>query len=471
MNNEIWRRHFLEFCGLGVGRIALASLLHNENASAAATPAATDAARTGNAKAKSIIYLFMEGGPSQLDLFQHKPKLASLNGELTPDSLLAGKKFAFMDRMGAPKLYGTKREFKQYGNSGHWFSSLLPNLAAQADNLSFIHSMKTMAVNHSPAMILAHTGGMVAGRPSMGAWLVYGLGSESKDLPAFVAMTSGPRGPRNGNDIWGSGFLPTNYQGVPFLNAKSPIFYLDSPAGVTPARQKREIEAVADLNHIRFQASHDPEIDTRIGSYELAFRMQSSAPELTDLSRESQATLDLYGATPGKPSFANNCLLARRLVERGVRCVQVYHTDWDHHANIEAGLDKICPQVDRPSAALIADLKQRGLLDSTLVVWGGEFGRTPMSEGGDKNPGRNHLIDGYTTWLAGGGIHPGMKIGETDELGFQGVADPVDIHDLHATLLSCFGLDHKKLTYEFQGRPFRLTDVSGNVVTKLVGAS
>lgn len=463
MTNEIWRRHFLSFCGLGVGRIALASLLKDD-----AAEAATTSPVQFPAKAKSIIYLFMEGGPSQLDLFQRKPKLASMDGQLTPQSLLAGKKFAFMDKMSAPKLYGSKRVFKQYGKAEHWFSDLLPNLAGQADNLSFIHSMKTMAVNHSPAMLLAHTGSMIPGRPSLGAWLVYGLGSESKNLPAFVAMTSGPRGPRNANDIWGSGFLPTNYQGVPFLNAKSPIFYLNSPAGVTKERQEREIEAASDLDRIRFRASGDPEINTRIASYELAFRMQSSAPELTDLSRESQATLDLYGAVPGKPSFANNCLLARRLVERGVRCVQIYHTDWDHHVNIEKRLNKICPEVDRPSAALIADLKQRGLLDSTLVVWGGEFGRTPMSEGIAGNPGRNHLIDGYTTWVAGGGIKPGLRVGQTDELGFQSVEDPVDIHDLHATLLYCFGLDHKKLTYEFQGRPFRLTDVAGNVVEKLV---
>ena len=461
--NEIWRRHFLEICGLGVGRIALASLLETEKAKAAATNGLAFPA-----KAKSIIYLFMEGGPSQLDLFQHKPKLVSMDGQTTPPSLLKGKKFAFMDRMSAPRLYGSKREFKQYGKAGHWFSDLLPNLAGRADDLSFVHSMKTMAVNHSPAMILAHTGSMIPGRPSLGAWLVYGLGSESKNLPAFVAMTSGPRGPRNANDIWGSGFLPTNYQGVPFLNAKSPIFYLDSPPGVTAARQQREIEAISDLNRIRFKAFGDPEINTRIASYELAFRMQSSAPELTDLSRESQTTLDAYGAVPGKPSFASNCLLARRLIERGVRCVQVYHTDWDHHTNIEKGLNKICPEVDRPSAALVADLKQRGLLDSTLVVWGGEFGRTPMSEGATGNPGRNHLIDGYTTWVAGGGIKPGMKVGQTDDLGFQSVENTVDIHDLHATLLYCFGLDHKKLIYEFQGRPFRLTDVAGNVVQQLV---
>lgn len=457
------RRHFLELCGLGIGRMALASLLADDCALAE-----NAAAKVYPANAKNIIYLFMEGGPSQLDLFQNKPKLSTMNGQLTPASMLEGKKFAFMDRMTAPKLLGAKHEFRQYGDAGHWFSSLLPELAKRSDDLSFIHSMKTMAINHSPAMILTHTGGMVSGRPSMGAWLVYGLGSESKDLPAFVAMTSGPRGPRNGNDIWGSGFLPTTYQGVPFLNAKSPIFYLNSPAGVTPERQKREIDAVRDLNQQRLIDTGDREIQTRIASYELAFRMQTSAPEVTDLSRESQATLDLYGATPGKPGFANNCLLARRLVERGVRCIQVYHTDWDHHGNIEGGLAKVCPEVDRASAALIADLKQRGLLDSTLVVWGGEFGRTPMSEGSEKAPGRNHHIDGYSVWLAGGGIKPGLQIGATDELGFQSVSEPVNIHDLHATILRCFGLEHTQLTYTFQGRRFRLTDVEGNVVKRLL---
>lgn len=464
MGKGLQRRHLLEACGLGVGRMALASLLNDERLFADTT----HPARVFPAKAKSIIYLFMEGGPSQLDLFQNKPKLTKLNGELTPASLLEGKKFAFMDKMGAPKLLGTKAEFRQHGQSGHWFSSLLPELAKQSDQLSFIHSMKTMAVNHSPAMILTHTGGMVSGRPSMGSWLVYGLGSESKDLPAFVAMTSGPRGPRNGNDIWGSGFLPTTYQGVPFLNAKSPIFYLHGPEGVTRERQKRELDAVRDFNEERFAANGDREIKTRIAAYELAFRMQTSAPETTDLSRESQATLDLYGATPGKPSFANNCLLARRLVERGVRCVQVYHTDWDHHGDIGKKLDQICPEVDRASAALLTDLKQRGLLDSTLVVWGGEFGRTPMSEGSEATPGRNHHIDGYSVWLAGGGIKPGLQIGQTDDIGFQTVSEPVTIHDLHATILRCFGLEHTKFTHTFQGRPFRLTDVEGAVVQKLI---
>ena len=466
MGSEFNRRHFLHGCGVGLARIALAAMAEEDALCTGATLESKEPHFPG--KAKSIIYLFMEGGPSQLDLYQHKPKLIGMDGQPTPASLLAGKKFAFMERMSAPKLYGSRREFSRHGQSGHYFSSLLPNLARRADDLAFVHSMVTTNVNHSPAMVFAHTGGMISGRPSLGAWLVYGLGSESKDLPAFVAMTSGPRGPRNGNDIWGSGFLPTHYQGVPFLNAKSPIFHLNSPDGVTQARQRRAIDTIRDLNQQRLAVTGDNEIETRIASYELAFRMQTSAPELTELTKESQATLDLYGAQPGKPSFANNCLLARRLVERGVRCVQVYHTDWDHHAGIEKGLDKICPEVDRASAALITDLKQRGLLDSTLVVWGGEFGRTPMSEGDGKNPGRNHQIDGFTVWLAGGGVRGGMTVGETDDLGFQSVNELVEVHDLHATILHCFGLDHTKLTYNSQGRPFRLTDVAGKVVRKLI---
>jgi len=449
------RRHFLECCSLGLARVALADLLNAQQPHFAP-------------KAKNVIYLFMEGGPSQLDLFEYKPKLTEMDGQPTPPSLLAGKKFAFMERMAAPKLYGTKREFKRHGQSGQWFSNLVPHLATHADDIAFIHAMKTLNVNHSPAMIAAHTGAMIPGRPSLGSWLVYGLGAEAKTLPAFVAMTSGPRGPRNGTDIWGSGFLPTQHQGVPFLNAKSPIFHLNNPAGVTPERQERAVEAIADLNRERFAATADPEIQTRIASYEMAFKMQASAPDLMDLKGETKETLDLYGVTPGKPGFAMNCLLARRLVERGVRCVQVYHTDWDHHTGIETALDKICPEVDRASAALLSDLKRMGLLDQTLVVWGGEFGRTPMAEGLEGKPGRNHLIDGYTVWLAGGGVKGGASTGETDELGFQSVANAVEVHDLHATILHLFGLDHKKLTYRFQGRDFRLTDVAGHVVQPLL---
>jgi hypothetical protein len=453
------RRHFFHACGAGLARIAFTSL----DARAAGTRASHFPS-----KAKSIIYLFMEGGPSQLDLLDYKPKLKQMDGQVVPASLIEGKRFAFMERMAAPKLHSPRVDFRQYGQSGQWVSSRLQEIGAISDKIAIVNSLVTTNVNHSPAMVMMHTGSMVPGRPSLGSWIVYGLGSEAKDLPAFVAMTSGPRGPRNGTDIWGSGFLPTTYQGVPFLNGPSPIFNLDNPPGVSTERQARAIAAIGDLNRRRLDAMGDSEIATRIASYEMAFKMQASCPELMDISKESRQTLDMYGATPGKASFANNCLLARRLVERGVRCVQVYHTDWDHHNNIEKSLDKICPEVDRPSAALVRDLEQRGLLESTVVLWGGEFGRTPMREGGEGAPGRNHQVDAMSVWLAGGGIRAGQTVGKTDELGFRAVEDPVHVHDLHATLLHLFGMNHKELTYRFQGRDFRLTDVEGSVVSKLV---
>jgi hypothetical protein len=453
------RRCFLATGGIALGRMALASLLQAEVA-----PRKLDFP----ARAKSIIYLFMEGGPSQLDLFVEKPKLKAMHSQEIPPSLIAGKKFAFMDTMGAPKILGPTAGFARHGQSGAVLSSRLPRMAAVADDIAILNAVKTTNVNHSPAMVYAHTGAMVPGRPSLGAWLVYGLGSESKDLPAFVAMQSGPRGPRNATDIWGSGFLPSTYQGVPFLSGPQPIFDLKTPDGVSDATQSRALEAVRDLNRRRLEITGDSEVAARISSYEMAFRMQTSAPELMDLSRESKETLDLYGAVPGKAGFGTNCLLARRLVERGVRCVQVYHTDWDHHNNIEKSLDKMCPDVDRACAGLVLDLKQRGLLDHTLVLWGGEFGRTPMSQKSDSAPGRNHQIDAFTVWMAGGGIKPGQTIGETDELGLSPVSGSVDVHDLHATILHQFGLDHSRLTYRFQGRDFRLTDVAGNVIQALV---
>ncbi|MBM3765316.1 MAG: DUF1501 domain-containing protein [Acidobacteria bacterium] len=448
----LWnRRRFLEQCGLGAAQLAIAG-----------TPQFAP-------KAKRLIYLFMEGGPSHLDLFDDKPKLRAMDGEPFPMSLLAGKKFAFMENMAAPTVCGSKATFKPHGQSGNVVSSLLPEIASIADKIALIKTVKTGNVNHSPAMVMAHTGSMVPGRPSLGAWLLYGLGRESKNLPDFVSMISGPRGPRNGPDIWGSGFLPSQFQGVPFMSGPQPIFDINSQPGVTAERQRRAIDAIGDLNRERMAATGDNEIATRIASYEMAFRMQSSAPELVDLNGESKETLAMYGATPGKASFANNCLMARRLIERGVRVVQVYHTDWDHHTNIDNSLKKICPEVDRPSAALVKDLEQRGLLKDTLVVWGGEFGRTPMSEGGKRGGlGRNHQIDAYTMWMAGGGIRPGVTVGETDEMGLRAVSDPAPLHDMHATILHQFGFDHTKLTYRFQGRDFRLTDTSGTPIAKLI---
>ncbi len=415
----------------------------------------------------------MAGGPSQLELFDPKPQLTKLNGQPIPDSFLAGKRFAFMDTFTKekPKLLAARRKFFQHGQCGAWFSECLPHLGSVADDLAIIRTMQTNVFNHAPAKVFINTGSPQFGRPSMGAWLTYGIGSEAQNLPGFVVLMSGPRGPRGGAALWSSGFLPTAYQGVPFRSGGDPILNLSNPPGVSRSRQQQVLDAVRDLNRARLADTGDPEIATRIAQYEMAFRMQTAAPELIDLSREDRRTIDLYGAEPGKVSFANNCLLARRLIERGVRFVQLYHTDWDHHGdsvnNLGKGLDKVTREVDRPSAALIQDLKRRGLLDSTLVVWGGEFGRTPMGEIRD-TIGRNHHIDAFTVCVAGGGVKPGITIGETDEFGFSPIADPVHVHDLQATILHLLGLEHTKLTFRFQGRDYRLTDVHGNVVRKLL---
>jgi hypothetical protein len=370
-----------------------------------------------------------------------------------------------------PKLLGTRRKFAQYGQSGAWVSGCLPNMTSVVDDLAFVKSVATEPINHAPAKLFVNTGTTQFGRPSMGAWVTYGIGSESDDLPGFVVLQSGPRGPRGGATLWSSGFLPTSYQGVPLRNGPEPILDLTSPPGIDAQRQRRALDAIRDLNSDRLAATGDPEIVTRIASYEMAYRMQSSAPELIDLSGETKETLDLYGVEPGVPSFASNCLLARRLVERGTRFIQLYHTNWDHHGgpteNLDGSLDTVCRDIDRPCAALIKDLKTRGLLDDTLVVWGGEFGRTPMGEVREF-VGRNHHVDAYTMWLAGGGIKPGITLGVTDEFGFSSVEDKVHVHDLQATILHLLGLDHTRLTYHVQGRDFRLTDVEGEVVKKLL---
>jgi len=462
------RRHFFRDCGVGVGKIALASLLARSGHAAPANPMAAKAPHFA-AKAKSIIYLFMAGGPSHLDMYAYKPKLQELDGQTPPESLMKGKRFAFMERMGHQRMLGSKWKFSRHGQAGTYISDLLPHVSTIVDDMALINTIKTENFNHAPAKVFAHTGSIVPGRPSMGAWITYGLGSEADNLPGFVALQSGPRGPRNGPLIWGSGFLPTAYQGVPFLPGSEPVFNLASQPGVTPERQQRALHAIRDLNTMRFEETADDEIATRIAAYETAFRMQTSGPDLMNLAGESKEVLDLYGATPGRSSFANNCLLARRLVERGVRCVQVYHTDWDHHSGLANSMEKMCKEVDRASAALVKDLKRTGLLNQTLVVWGGEFGRTPLSDGEKGQAvGRNHHIDAYSTWLAGGGIKGGQTIGETDDIGFSAVEDPVHVHDLHATILHQLGLEHTKLTFRFQGRDFRLTDVAGHVVRKLV---
>ncbi|HXT58530.1 MAG TPA: DUF1501 domain-containing protein [Pirellulales bacterium] len=466
------RRHFFNRCSLGLGSLALAGLLsdHKLLADSSAGPSPLAPRPTHfPAKAKRVIYMFMAGGPSQLELLDYKPKLNELDGQMVPPDYVKNKRFAFIKT--DAKLLGTKRKFARHGQCGAEISELLPGLASVADDVCIVRSMATDVFNHGPAKLFANTGTPRFGLPSMGAWVTYGIGSESQNLPGFVVLQSGPRGPRGGAPLWGSGFLPTTYQGVPFLLGPEPILNLASPEGFDRERQGEFFSAVKDLNAARLDAVADPEISTRISAYEMAYRMQSSAPELMDLSGESAETMAGYGAEPGKPSFANNCLLARRLVERGVRFVQLYHTDWDHHGNADTHLgkplDDRCREVDGPAAMLIKDLKRRGLLDETLVIWGGEFGRTPMGEPRELM-GRDHHIDGYSVWLAGGGIRGGQTVGETDELGYYAVEDRVHVHDLQATVLHLLGLDHLKLTYKFQGRNFRLTDVGGNVVGKLL---
>jgi len=475
----ITRRHLFGQCAMGLGTLALASLLGESTfgADAHISPAIGPGPSPGQPhhrpRAKNVIYLFMAGGPSQLELFDYKPKLVQYNGQPIPDSYLAGKRFAFMDTFAKerPKLMGTRRRFARHGKAGVWVSDLYPHTAQIVDDITLVKSAATDVFNHAPAKLFMNTGSSMNGRPSMGAWVTYGIGSESRDLPGFVVLQSGPRGPRGGAANWASGFLPTNFQGVPFRNTGDPIVNLSSPKGITPATQRATVAAVKELNLKRLAATGDPEIATRIASYEMAYRMQTSAPELIDLSGESPATLEMYGAKPGVASFANNCLLARRLVERGVRFVQLYHTNWDSHGgpgeNLQGDFEKLCRETDQAQAALVKDLKQRGLLDDTLVIWGGEFGRTPMGEIRDTT-GRNHHIDAFTMWLAGGGVPAGRVVGETDEFGFSPTEDRVHVHDLHATVLHLLGLDHLKLTFRFQGRDFRLTDVAGNIVLKLL---
>jgi hypothetical protein len=473
------RRHFFKDCAIGLGAMALASLL-NDGKLAAAPPVVSPLAPRRphfTPKAKSVIYLFMAGGPSQLELFDYKPRLAAYDGQPMPDEFVKGKRFAFMDTFTKehPKCLGSRRKFARHGQSGTYVSECLPHLAGVVDDLAVVRSLQTEVFNHAPAKFFMNTGSAQSGRPSMGAWVTYGIGSESQSLPGFVVLQSGPRGPRGGAPLWGSGFLPTTYQGVPFRSGGDPILNLSNPAGVTADRQRQVLDAVRDLNAERLADTGDPEIATRIASYEMAYRMQTSAPELIDLAGETRQTLQMYGAQPGKVSFANNCLLARRLVERGVRFVQLYHTDWDHHggqgANLRDSLDQVCREIDQPCAALVRDLKQRGLLDDTLVIWGGEFGRTPMGEVrdvGGKDVGRNHHIDAFTMWLAGGGVRSGLNLGATDEFGYAAVEDRIHVHDLHATILHLLGLEHTRLTFRFQGRDFRLTDVQGEVVEKLL---
>jgi hypothetical protein len=475
MNNKdellrvITRRHFFRQTSFGVGAMALSSLLNEKIFAAHVAPHITQIAP----KAKRIIYLFMAGAPSTLDLFDHKPALKKYDGQPIPEEFIKGERFAFIK--GTPRLLGSPFNFKKYGQSGNEMSDLLPQLARHADDIAIIRTMHTTQFNHAPAQIFINTGHQIPGRPSMGSWLMYGLGSENKDLPGFVVLLSGENNPDGGKSCWGSGFLPTVHQGVEFRSKGEPVLFVNNPDGVSREVRRSTLDAIRDLNQLRQSEVGDPEINTRIAAYEMAYRMQTSVPELTDISKEPAKVHEMYGTRPGEVSFANNCLLARRLIERGVRFVQLYHWGWDTHGNsvgtdIVGKLPRICREIDTPIGALLTDLKQRGLLEETIVIWGGEFGRTPMNEArnGSKLLGRDHHPRTFCVWLAGGGIKPGVTVGETDEFGYNPAVDPVDVHDLHATVLHLMGIDHTKLTYKFQGREFRLTDVHGNVVKKLL---
>jgi hypothetical protein len=461
------RRHFLRRSGLGFGAAALAPLLADDVR--AADPLAPKKPALPP-KAKRVIYLHMIGAPSHLDLFDHKPTLKARDGQECPASLLEGKRFAFIG--GKMTLAGSPFKFARHGKSGQELSELLPHLAGVADDIALVKTVHTEEINHAPAQMFLHTGFGRGGRPGFGSWVTYGLGSENRDLPAYVVMLSGPLGGA-GTALWGSGFLPSVYQGVQFRSAGDPVLYLGNPPGQSTDDRRRVLDAVKALNERQLADVGDPEIATRIRQYEMAFRMQTSVPDLADLSKEPKDVLDRYGATPGKASFANNCLLARRLVERGVRVVELYDADWDHHGNIAGRLPAKCKDVDRPAAALVADLKRRGLLDDTLVIWGAEFGRTPLRQGADgdgkaTSPGRDHHKDAFTVWLAGGGVKGGVTYGKTDAFGFGPAENPVHVHDLNATALRLLGLDHETLTFKYQGREFRLTDVAGKVVNGIL---
>jgi hypothetical protein len=469
-NRNVARRHFFRECGIGVGKIALAGLL--TDALTGKTLGSPEVGRDPLAprsphfapKAKRVIHLFMAGAPSQLDLFDPKPELTRLEGKPLPPSVIGGQRYAFIRPDAA--VLGPRFKFARYGQCGAQLSEMLPHLAKVVDDICFIKSVQTDQFNHAPAQIFFNTGFSQPGRPSLGSWVIYGLGSESQDLPAFVVMSTGS-GISGGSANWSSGLLPTIYTGVRLRNQGDPILNVSSPPGVDARLQRDSIDLVGSLNRRRLEAVGDPEIATRIASYEMAFRLQTSAPELMDLKSESPRTLAMYGADPDTPSFARACILARRMIERGVRFVNIYHEGWDAHTDVTGNLKTNCGATDQGAAALIVDLKQRGLLDDTLVIWGGEFGRTPMVETNaalGRSLGRDHHPQAFTMWMAGGGIKPGQSYGTTDDLGFHVATDPVHVHDLQATILHLLGFDHEKLTFHHAGRDFRLTDVHGKVV-------
>jgi hypothetical protein len=480
------RRHFFGRSGLGVASAALASLLDRDRTARADGPGASASPANGEAvrgefpnftpRARRVIYLFQSGAPSQMDLFDFKPQLNERRATELPDSIRMGQRLTGMTSKQdsfpiAPSMF----RFAQHGASGAWVSELMPHLSQVADELCFVKSMHTEAINHDPAITFFQTGAQLAGRPSIGSWLSYGLGSDNQELPAFVAMVS--QGSGNPNDqplydrLWGSGFLPTKYQGVKFRSVGDPVLYLSNPVGLDAATRRRMLDDLAKLNQIQFEEFGDPEITTRITQYEMAYRMQTSVPELTDISDEPEHILDMYGPDARRPgTFAANCLLARRLAERGVRFVQLFHRGWDQHTNLPKQIRGQCRDTDQASAALVRDLKQRGLLEDTLLVWGGEFGRTVYCQGNltASDYGRDHHPRCFTVWLAGGGIKPGVSHGATDDYCYNIVRDPVHVHDLHATILYCLGIDHLRLTFKFQGRQHRLTDVRGELVSAIL---
>jgi len=474
------RRHFIKQCTTGLGSIALGGLLGcDRNATVKPEPDLESYIRQQvphfAPSAKRIIYLHMAGAPSQLELFDYKPELAKLDGKDCPQSLLEGKKFAFIQ--GVPKMLGPQAAFSPRGNSGMVVSDNLPHFSSVVDDVTLIKTMHTDQFNHAPAQLLLQTGSPRLGRPSMGSWVTYGLGSENEDLPGFMVLVSGGNTPDAGKSVWGSGFLPSVYQGVQCRSEGDPVLFVSNPSGIDGGLRKQTIDAINHINENEYKEFGDPETLTRISQYEMAYRMQTSVPEVMDINDEPDYIHEMYGTEPGKTSFANNCLLARRLVEKGVRFVQLFDWGWDMHGvaereSLDNGLPIKCKPVDKAMTALIKDLKQRGLLDDTLVVWGGEFGRTPMQEnrGGKEWPykGRDHHTEAFPVWMAGGGVKGGFTFGETDEIGYYGIQDKVHVHDLQATILHLMGMDHEKFTYFAQGRDFRLTDVSGKVVSKII---
>ncbi len=469
---HVARRHFLRECGVGLGKVALAGLLTEAFSPAARAGVAENplAAKQPHfpAKAKRVIHLFMAGAPSQLDLFDYKPELTKLEGQPLPPSVIGGQRYAFIRPDAA--VLGPRFKFARHGQCGMELSEMLPNLAKIVDDICLIKSVRTDQFNHAPAQTLFSTGFQQPGRPSIGSWALYGLGAETQELPAFAVMSTGS-GLSGGSALWSSGFLPTIYNGVRLRTQGDAILDISSPAGVDPHLQRETLDLIGTLNRSRMERDGDPEIATRLSNYEMAFKLQTSAPELMDLKSESKETLALYGCDPDKPSFARACLLARRMIERGVRFVNIYHEGWDAHSDVAGNTRSNCGKTDRASAALVSDLKQRGLLDDTLVIWGGEFGRTPMVETNaalGRSQGRDHHPQAFTMWMAGGGIKPGLTYGATDDLGFHIVENPLHVYDIQATIMHLLGFDHEHLTYRSQGRDFRLTDVHGKVAKALL---